>query len=331
MIVHVLYDWNDSHGTAASLVSSGLVDLGCPLVENHFTPPSRFKLWSWLVGAVRVLMKSSNGDVIVTWYDFQGILCFLVSKLLFRKREFVIINLLLKDKSTMKNRLVSWLYKITLTAKNVRASVTSEAYGRMLNQKLGNHLTFPVVRDVYFDSYSVSTDTAVRTCHYVFCGGSNARDWDFMFSVTRNMPDVMFHFVMRRDDYQRYKDIKALNVVIKVEIPEDEFIREVAGCSLCALPLQTNAPAGLIVLFMAGMQDKVVLITKTLTSAEYITNERGEPLENHVDSWCDSIRHYLDNPDIANKKGKRLHQFIENECSPKSFCRGILQMIESLA
>lgn len=329
-MVHVLYDWNGSHGNAAPLISGGLIDLGCPLVDNHFSPSSRFKLWSWLVGAVRVLMKSSNGEVIVTWYDFQGILCFLFSKLLFKKRKFVIVNLLLKDKSTMKNRLASWLYKITLTAKNVRASVTSEAYGRMLNQKLGTHLTFPVVRDVYFDSYSIPIDSVVRKCPYVFCGGGNARDWDFMFSVARNMPDVMFHFVMRTNDYQRYKEIRDQNIVIKVEIPEDEFIREVAGCSLCTLPLQTNAPAGLIVLFMAGMQDKLVIITQTLTSAEYITNERGETLENHVDSWNDSIRYYLDNPIIAHEKGKRLHQFIENECSPKSFCRGIFKMIESL-
>ena len=44
------------------------------------------------------------------------------------------------------------------------------------------------------------------------------------------------------------------------------------GCSFLALPLNTEAPAGLIVLFTAGLMSKAVITTDNYTMREYITS-----------------------------------------------------------
>jgi hypothetical protein len=100
-----------------------------------------------------VLQQSNNGDTIIVWYDFQAVLCFLICKMLFLKRNIVCLNILLKDKPTIKNKLVSLLYKGALLSNNFKASVTSEAYGIWLNKKLGINVEYTLLHDVYHKSY----------------------------------------------------------------------------------------------------------------------------------------------------------------------------------
>lgn len=68
------------------------------------------------------LRSARKNDILICWFDFQGVLCWWLSKLTFRKRNIVIVNIMLKDKTTLRNRVVSWLYKKVLTA-------GSELYG----------------------------------------------------------------------------------------------------------------------------------------------------------------------------------------------------------
>ena len=62
-------------------------------------------------GARKVLRLSQKGDTLVCWYDFQAVICFLMCKLLEKQMKIVCINLLLKDKASLKNKLVAILYK----------------------------------------------------------------------------------------------------------------------------------------------------------------------------------------------------------------------------
>ena len=81
--------------------------------------------------------NSGDNDTIVCWYDFMGILCWWLCKLKRKKRKIIVLNILLKKKETLKNKVVRRLYRIALHSKNLEATVTSKEYGKWINNILG--------------------------------------------------------------------------------------------------------------------------------------------------------------------------------------------------
>ena len=67
------------------------------------------------------------------------------------KRNVVCLNLLLKQKNTLKNKLASWIYKQALLADNFHATVTSREYGKWLNKSLGINVEYTLLHDVFHD------------------------------------------------------------------------------------------------------------------------------------------------------------------------------------
>lgn len=63
-----------------------------------------------------LLRRSNKGDTIICWYDFMAVLCWVLCKIQFKRRKIVALNILLKDKSTYKNRLAKLLYKAMLSS-----------------------------------------------------------------------------------------------------------------------------------------------------------------------------------------------------------------------
>lgn len=106
-------------------------------VKETYSPKRNKLIVGWLLGCLKVLKLSQKDDTIVCWYDFQAVLCYWLAKISFNQRKIVCINLLLKDKSSMKNKVVSWLYKKALKSKHFVASVTSVEYGIHLKERLG--------------------------------------------------------------------------------------------------------------------------------------------------------------------------------------------------
>ncbi|MGX8714022.1 MAG: glycosyltransferase, partial [bacterium] len=94
------------------------------------------RILRYLSGVLSVLRKSRRGDTIICWYDAQAVLCWWLCRLLWKKRNIVCINLLLKQKPTFKNRVATLLYKKALTSRNFKATVTSRPYGDWLNRQL---------------------------------------------------------------------------------------------------------------------------------------------------------------------------------------------------
>lgn len=94
-----------------------------------FSPKDKKLFVTWTKGVKVTLAQTSENDTIVCWYDFQAILCYWFALLTFRHRKIVCVNLLLKDKNTLKNKVVSWFYKKALNSKHFVASVTSTEYG----------------------------------------------------------------------------------------------------------------------------------------------------------------------------------------------------------
>ena len=68
--------------------------------------------------------------------------------LLRKKRKIVCINILLKDKRTIKNKTVAYLYKRMLNSSNIIASVTSKEYGEHIKKRLNFKKDFFLLHDV---------------------------------------------------------------------------------------------------------------------------------------------------------------------------------------
>lgn len=239
------------------------------------------------------------------------------------------VNLLLKDKDSFKNKIVAWLYKKALKSKHFVASITSVEYGKHLKNRLGIDKDLFLLHDVFHGDYKVnaSLDVCLNT---VFCGGRNGRDWKFMIEVAKAMPHVQFHLVMPKVTYDEYQHELPSNVLARYNISMEDFMKEMCSCEIVALPLDTEAPAALIVLFQAAANMKYIITTDTMTTREYLSDGRGCLLPNDVDVWKKVINEKLGNAKSNIIASEKLLDFLASECSERKFVEGVEFMINKL-
>lgn len=285
------------------------------------------KIFCWLKGVKTVLQLSHRDDTIICWYDFQAVLCWWMCRLFLKHRNIVCINILLKDKPSLKNRIVSRMYKTSLSSDNFRASITSKEYGEWLNRKLDINVKYALIHDVYHDSYEYRRKVDINP-KSVFCGGSNGRDWNFIVKIAHAMPDVKFNIVMPHSVYLKYRFKFGDNMNVRYDISYDEFMKELCSSSIVCLPLDTEAPAGLIVMFQAAANLKPIITTRTVTTSEYINEERGIAIRNDVSSWVSAIRSYLNNNSMAMQNAIKMKEYLVEMCSEEQFVKGIMLMLK---
>jgi len=207
------------HDRAADLhfLVLGLEDKGFNVeLINNKSNKSDFP--HWLGGCLTALYKSKKSDVIICWYDFQAILCWLFSIILFRPRKIIALNILLKDKTTLKNKLISILYRKALNSIDLKATVTSKELPDILNRKLNSDIQFRLLHDVYNidKKQEISFFDKGQT---VFVGGLNGRDWDTAFKVAEKMQNVNFTFVCSSIIYNKFKQRNISNLDLHHSIP----------------------------------------------------------------------------------------------------------------
>lgn len=287
-------------------------------------------LTSWIDGCISVLRKSSKNDIIICWFDFQAVLCWWIAKLSFKRRNIICLNVMLKEKQTIKNKIASFMYKKALLDNRFNASVTSVEYGFTLNKRLNINKDYQLIRDVFLDTYNRLSNELINYGRTVFCGGRNGRDWDLMFKIASKMEDVTFNFVMTKDIYKRYKDNVLSNINVLYDISNSDFELILSKSALVCLPLDTEAPAGLIVMFQAAGQGKMIITSNTCTTREYVDETKGVLLRNDVDLYVSAINNYLENPQLANDKADEFLNFLKLNCNESQLVDGIFSMINPL-
>ena len=296
-------------------------------VNEIYSPKSKRLIVGWLKGCKYALEVSHSYDTIVCWYDFQAILCYWLCRFTFKRRKIVCVNLLLKDKDSVKNKIVTWLYRKALNSKRVIASVTSTEYGTHLKERLGINKKLFLLHDVFHESYLYKREFHVIP-NSVFCGGRNGRDWKFMIEVAKVMPHVRFHLVMPKIIYEEFQNELPDNVIAKYNLSMEDFMKEMYSCEIVALPLDTEAPAGLIVLFQAAANMKYIITTNTMTTREYLSDGRGCLLPNDVDVWKKVIIERIGNEKGNKEASAKLLNFLQTECSEEKFVDGVEFMIK---
>lgn len=272
-----------------------------------------------------MIKQSADGDTIICWYDFMAVLCWWLCKVQFKKRKIIALNILLKDKNTAKNKLAKMLYKPMLKSKDVRATVTSRKYGEHLNEILGIQKKYVLLHDIYHGGYSIDYKGNVIP-NTVFCGGRNGRDWDFLIEIAKVMPEVTFNCVMPKDKWGQYRDNFSDNMVVKSDIPEKEFLEFLCQSQMVVMPLNTEAPAGLIAFYQATANGKMSITSDTVTTQEYFAEGRGALCGENVDDWKDKIQYYLQHPDDADACAVKFKNYLESDCSEEKYAKTLMQM-----
>ena len=273
------------------------------------------------------LHKSSDGDTVICWYDFMGILCWWLCKFTFRKRNIVALNILLKKKKSLKNKVARELYKPALKSKNLVATVTAKEYGEAINKFLGIKKQYILLHDMYHSGYDIGYIGQVQE-NSVFCGGRNGRDWDFLFKIAKQMPDVQFNIVAPKAISDEYKNVLGENINLKTEIPELDFLNFMCQSSLVLMPLDTEAPAGLIAIFQATANGKLVIASDTVTTREYLGHQRGVLCKKDIDEWKKQIYYWLNHRDEGKSKTEKLRMFLEMECSEVKFAETLVALCD---
>lgn len=291
--------------------------------------PDRYpSILNWAISGMKATFGSKASDTIVCWYDFQAVLCYWIGRLLFRKRNIVAINILLKDKKTLRNKIVAWFYKKALASSHVVASVTARAYGDSLNERFRSNICFFLVRDVY--SPTLYEESDFRFCgNSVFCGGRNGRDWNAVIETAFRMPDVIFHIVMPENIQKKFRCESISNIKVYSHLSLGEFNRLLSNSSIVMLPVNTAAPAGLIVLFTAAANRKLVITTSTPVTREYIDRNTGVLInDNDIGAYVSAISYHLKHTDEIRRKGDNLLNDLQQTCSEKKYAENIYRMIK---
>ena len=161
----------------------------------------------------------------------------------------------------------------------------------------------------------------------VFCGGRNGRDWEFLIRIAQAMPEITFNCVMPRDRFEEYKDNFGKNMVVKSDIPEQEFLEFMCQSQLVVTPLDTEAPAGLIAFYPAAANGKMAITSDTVTTQEYFADGRGALCRRDIEDWKNTIQYFLKHREEADSSAEKFKRFLENECSEEKYAKTLWGML----
>lgn len=116
-------------------------------------------------------------------------------------------------------------------------------------------------------------------------------------------------------------------MVVKSDIPEQEFLEFMCQSQLIVMPLDTEAPAGLIAFYQAAANGKMSITSDTVTTQEYFSNGRGALCGKVIDDWKNKIRYYLQHRDEADACSERFKSFLECKCSEEQYAKTLWKML----
>lgn len=296
-----------------------------PIIQRY--PPKKCaSLKEYAASCWDCIKSSETGDTIVCWYDFMAVICWWMCRICREKRQIIALNILLKDKKTIKNRLAKVLYKYALDSKMVKATVTSPLYGKQVEKMLGIRKDFFLLHDLYHENYAIDYKGPVMP-DSVFCGGNNGRDWELLFDIANALPLVRFNCVMPGHLMEQYASRIKNNIAVFTDVSENKFLELLCQSALVVMPLNTEAPAGLIACFQAAANNKMVITTSTVTTKEYFSCGKGVLCTRKIEDWKDAIQYFLLHPQEADSRAASCKEFLEIECSEKKYAEMLLEIL----
>ena len=141
------------------------------------------------------------------------------------------------------------------------------------------------------------------------------------------MPDIQFNVVIPKEQFEQYRSYGRNNVSIETEISEKNFLELMCQSSLVIMPLNTEAPAGLIAMFQAASNGKLIIASDTVATKEYLAINRGVLCKYSFDEWERQIRYWLAHKKEAQGRALNFQKFLVNECSERKYAEILQQLV----
>jgi len=279
--------------------------------------------------SLKGLLRSRKGDILICFLDVMGLYLFLISRLLFKKREIVAVNIMFNEGQDFLTSVKKILFRAMLKNRHVYPTVTSSelpvTYRRIFGMPGKKFFT---VNDCYGNLGK--TGFSPSDGNYVFSGGINGRDWKTLVTAAGLLPDIRFIMVGPR------RDSLGSNIPSNIEyyynLPYNEFRRLMLASGIIALPLNTEAPAGLIVLFTAGLMHKPVVSTNNITMREYITSGESGYLVGMGDhkTLALRIRELHSDQELRKRIGEKLFRKVVESGSPEEYIDKLISIVKEV-
>ncbi|MCR4904406.1 MAG: glycosyltransferase [Butyrivibrio sp.] len=278
--------------------------------------------------------KAKTGDTIMCWFDFMAVLCWWMCPGPKRSKvRFIAINVLLKKKSSLKNLIYRMLYSRAFRNENFIATITARDYGDYLNSILKVDRDYTLLHDSYKEKHWMYKEELPPIIpNSVFCGGLNGRDWDFLLKLVKAMPEVTYVLVVSgeiRDKIELFiKDYNIKNIQLYSNIPHSKFATLLCSSELVVMPLDSEAPSGLLVFFEAAANKKMIITSDTASTREYFSSGRGELCSKNEQEWIDMINYYLNNKEKRDACNSKCRDFLNTECSQKKYREVVIGLLQ---
>jgi glycosyltransferase involved in cell wall biosynthesis len=284
----------------------------------------------YIMQTLSVIIRSKKGDVIVCWLDVTAMYMLFFSVIFCSSRKIISINIMFNPGvdviSFIKKVLFAWM----LNHKNVYPTVTSKELVNTYSNtfKLCNKHFF-LLHDCYGNDIDFK-NIETKNENYVFCGGSNGRDWLTILKVAEQLPEISFVVVV--PNKKILGEHCPVNIIIHENISRNDFKILMANSSLIALPLNTQAPAGLIVMLCAGLLSKAVVTTDNITMREYITTGLNGILVgmNQSSDFAKQVKELYFDRDKQFEYGRNLSIRIEEIASPRTYITEIINIVNEV-
>jgi glycosyltransferase involved in cell wall biosynthesis len=289
----------------------------------------------YLKVAYQTLSTSKKDDILICWLDVIAIYVLLLSKILCRKRKIVAINIMFNDNPSLLTRIKKKCMRWLLSDKSIYPTVTSTElslyYREIFNLPKKE---FFLLHDTYglrkkqIDKAQYQIQAANNS--YVFCGGTNGRDWNTLIKIADELPNLKFVIVGPHKDTlgENYPS----NIDYYYNIPYDKFMELFANATVLALPLNTEAPAGLIVLLEGALLSKAIVTTDNITMREYIHSDENGYLIKKGDYkvFADKVNAVFPDTQMQKEFGEKLNETIIDKCSPEVYVATIIKIINRI-
>jgi len=334
-MICLLFDWKKEKNNylEEELSSSGINFKSFDMPDyNMLDRTKKYRLfilyYKYLRLAFRSLKQSHQDDIMICVNFTSAIGLGYMSRILGKPRAIIALNMIAHQRSWPVEMIRRLLYRPVMRSKNFIITVNADVYIAEYSQR------FQVQKQKFFVLHDpvqpIITNNSLNGHNtYVFTGGEAKRDWDTLFKACRNLPDLKFVCIAR----EKYFGIKT-NVPANVEMLFDTdyrtFVDKMKAASIITLPLNSQSPAGLIVLLESAALNKPVIVTKTPSTQNYIQDGVNGFLveQGSVEELTEKISILWSNKELQERFSTNLHEDLMKNYSTKAYVSRLLTIIE---
>jgi glycosyltransferase involved in cell wall biosynthesis len=284
--------------------------------------------YGYLEVAFQAIRKSRQGDVILCWNFIIGAFLSALCRLFGKNRVILSLNMISHPKQGVVASLRSKIYNYAFAYPTFLFTVNSAGtlHHYQAKYKFDSKRAF-ILPDPYLSTYKEKPfDTSDG---YVFCGGEAQRDWNTFCDAAKRLPHRSFVGVGRKKYMPKNITIPN-NVTMYYDITESDFNRLLEQSAAVALPLLSEMPAGLIVMYKAIFLSKPVIITRTSSIENYLKNEHSAILLpiGDTEGLAKAINKIIDDKTYAETLTLQAKEAIKKH-SPEAYSQAIYSILQN--